>query len=78
MENFMSEISAIAYDVGGQDHKFYLKSSVGVASYQNYLLKQDQFLQQAIQALESANIGSNGEVILFSNNHFQKAFKSSN
>ena len=78
MENFMSEISAIAYDVGGQDNKFYLKSTVGIASYQNYLLKQDQFLQQAIQALESANIGSNGEVILFSSNHFQKAFKSSN
>jgi len=78
IESIMSEISAIAYDVGGQDHKFYLKSSVGVASYQNYLLKQDQFLQQALQALESAKTGSNGEVILFSNHHFQRAFKSNN
>ena len=78
MESIMAEIGAIAYDVGGQDHKFYLKSSVGLASYQNYLLKQDQFLQQALQALASASLDRSGQVILFSSNHFQRAFKSNN
>lgn len=60
MEELNLKIEAIAREVGGSNEELVLRSTVSAVAYDDYRLKQERFMEQAIQAMAEAESQANG------------------
>jgi diguanylate cyclase (GGDEF)-like protein len=61
MEELNPKIESVTHDIGGQDEELLLRSTVSAVSYENYRLKQEKFMEQAVQVVEEAMHATNGK-----------------
>lgn len=73
MEELNLKIESISQEVGGDHHELVLRSTVSAVSYDNYRMKQELFMEQAVQAIEEAtsHAASRNKKFLFSNHKLE-------
>lgn len=73
MEELNLKIEFVPQDAGGRNEELLLRSTVSAVSYENYRMKQERFMEQAVQVMEEAITAVNGEEAYFFKDHKQDA-----
>lgn len=71
MEELNLKIESVPQDSGGRHETLLLRSTVSAISYENYRMKQERFMDQAVQVMDEAIQATNGKDAFSFKNHRQ-------